>query len=622
MMNKLYIAINHLITKIILILTIILFIFTGISNYFINENENYVAKVNGEIINNTQIEQALQKEYKDMKLKLGDQYFMVVNNTKYMKQIRTQILSQLIDNILLNQYFKKIGLNINDNQIKNIIKKTPEFQINGKFNNEKYLNLIHNIGYTGNDYAEYIKQQLINQQIIKIFNNFGFIVPEESENIAKLLLQKRKVRLTKINLDKLKITQPFNENELKEYYYKNKNNFIIPEQIKLNYITINTNLIKNQIKINNKDINNYYEKYKNNFTYPEKKNYSIIQLKTKKEANIILNQLKNGANFSQLAKNKSIDIISKNNGGQIGWIESENTIEDIKKANLIKIGQISNILKSSIGYIIIRLNNIQPKKIKLKNEVYLDIIDKIKYKKILDLYSILLKKINIAIHNENQSLMKISKITHLKIQKTNWFTYKNIPNTLNFKPIIESIFNKTFINKKIMLNKHPKIININKNQSFIIYITDYKPIHNESFKNIKYHIIKLIKHNKALQQAQLKIKELLLQCQQNACENVITSSKLYNNILYNITLTSENHPLVENIFSLPHPIKNKPIYSISKDNLNNPILITLYSIIPGILQKNDIKIFTQKIEESINSISFYSLLTKLRKNAKINIIST
>ncbi|CUR53450.1 Peptidyl-prolyl cis-trans isomerase D [Serratia symbiotica] len=622
MMNKLYIAINHLITKIILILTIILFIFTGISNYFINENENYVAKVNGEIINNTQIEQALQKEYKDMKLKLGDQYFMVVNNTKYMKQIRTQILSQLIDNILLNQYFKKIGLNINDNQIKNIIKKTPEFQINGKFNNEKYLNLIHNIGYTGNDYAEYIKQQLINQQIIKIFNNFGFIVPEESENIAKLLLQKRKVRLTKINLDKLKITQPFNKNELKEYYYKNKNNFIIPEQIKLNYITINTNLIKNQIKINNKDINNYYEKYKNNFTYPEKKNYSIIQLKTKKEANIILNQLKNGANFSQLAKNKSIDIISKNNGGQIGWIESENTIEDIKKANLIKIGQISNILKSSIGYIIIRLNNIQPKKIKLKNEVYLDIIDKIKYKKILDLYSILLKKINIAIHNENQSLMKISKITHLKIQKTNWFTYKNIPNTLNFKPIIESIFNKTFINKKIMLNKHPKIININKNQSFIIYITDYKPIHNESFKNIKYHIIKLIKHNKALQQAQLKIKELLLQCQQNACENVITSSKLYNNILYNITLTSENHPLVENIFSLPHPIKNKPIYSISKDNLNNPILITLYSIIPGILQKNDIKIFTQKIEESINSISFYSLLTKLRKNAKINIIST
>ncbi|MCG4322919.1 peptidylprolyl isomerase, partial [Escherichia coli] len=51
----------------------------------------------------------------------------------------------------------------------------------------------------------------------------------------------------------------------------------------------------------------------------------------------------------------STDIISRRTGGELGWLEPETTADELKQANLTEKGQLSGVVKSSVGFLIVRI---------------------------------------------------------------------------------------------------------------------------------------------------------------------------------------------------------------------------------------------------------------------------
>lgn len=166
MMDNLRAASNHVVLKIILGLIILSFVLTGVGNYLIGGNNDYAAKVNGQEISRGQLEQAFNSERSRQQQMLGDQFSQLASNDGYMQQIRQQALSQLIDQALLDSYIKDLHLSISDDQVKQAIFNQQAFQTNGKFDNAKYLSLISNMGFSADQYAEALRKQLSNQQLI------------------------------------------------------------------------------------------------------------------------------------------------------------------------------------------------------------------------------------------------------------------------------------------------------------------------------------------------------------------------------------------------------------------------------------------------------------------------
>lgn len=82
-----------------------------------------------------------------------------------------------------------------------------------------------------------------------------------------------------------------------------------------------------------------------------------------------------------IAKEKSTDIISRNNGGELGWLEPETTPDEVKAANLSEKGQLSDVIKSSVGYLIVRLNDIKPELVKPLSEVHDELAKSLSRKK-------------------------------------------------------------------------------------------------------------------------------------------------------------------------------------------------------------------------------------------------
>ncbi|ASL81714.1 peptidylprolyl isomerase [Serratia marcescens] len=617
MMDNLRAAANHVVLKIILALIILSFVLTGVGNYLIGGSGDYAAKVNGQTIERAQLEQAFQSERSRMQQQLGDQFSALAGNEGYMQQMRRQVLSQLIDNMLLDQYAKKLGLTVSDDQIKDAIRKAPYFQTNGQFDNAKYLDLIGRMGYTADNFAQSMRQQLVNQQVIQAFGDSGFVLPSESQAMAALVLQERDVRLATIDLKALQAKQSAGDDELKAYYDQNKNSFIAPEQVKVSYIPLDAASMQDKVKVSEEDISAYYDQHKSSYGQPERKNYSVIQLKTEAEANAALDELKKGADFATLAKEKSTDIISRRTGGELGWLEPETTADELKQANLTEKGQLSGVVKSSVGFLIVRLNDIEPEKLKPLSEVHDAIAKQVQQEKAVDAYYALQQKVSEAATSDNESLASAEEAAGVKAAQSDWFTRDNIPAALNFKPVVQAIFDGSLIGENGAPGSNSDVITVDGDRAFVVRVSGHKPEGIEPFDQVKDRVADLVKRNKALQAAKLQGEKLLVELKQGKGDEAMKAAGLSFGAVQKMARAPEDSQLVESVFALPHPQDGKPVYGMSQDRQDNVVLIALDAVKPGTLPEDEMKTFVGKMEEGATGVSFDSLLASLRKEAKI-----
>ncbi|GAA3880994.1 peptidylprolyl isomerase [Gibbsiella dentisursi] len=617
MMDNLRAAANHVVLKIILALIIVSFVLTGVGNYLIGGSGDYAAKVNGQVIERAQLEQAFQSERSRMQQQLGDQFSALAGNEGYMQQMRRQVLSQLIDNMLLDQYAKKLGLSISDDQVKDAIRKASYFQTNGQFDNAKYLDLISRMGYSAENFAQYMRQQLVNQQVIQGVANSGFILPAESQAMAELVLQERDVRLATLDLQALIAKQAASDDELSAYYDQHKNSFIAPEQVKVSYIPMDAAAMQDKQAATDAEIAAYYDQHKSSYGQPERKNYSIIQVKTEDEAKALLEQLKGGADFAALAKEKSTDIISSRNGGELGWLEPETTADELKQANLTEKGQLSGVVASSVGYLIVRLNDIQPEQIKPLSEVRDAIAQQVKQEKAVDAYYALQQKVSEAATSDNESLASAEEAAGEKAVETGWFTRDNVPAALNFKQLTQAIFDGSLIGENGAPGSNSDVINVEGDRAFVVRVTGHKPEGIEPFDNVKDKVAELVKRSKAEQEAKLQGEKLLVELKQGKGDEAMKAAGLSFGSVQKMARAPEDSPLVESVFALPHPQEGKPVYGMSQDRQDNVVLIALDAVKPGTLPENEMKTFAEKMQESATGVTFDSLLANLRTEAKI-----
>ncbi|CNE65607.1 peptidyl-prolyl cis-trans isomerase [Yersinia nurmii] len=617
MMDNLRAAANNVVLKIILALIMLSFILTGVGGYLIGGSNDYAAKVNGQEISRAQLERVMQSERSRLQQQLGEQFSVLAGNEGYMQQLRQQVLGQLINNMLLDQYAKQLGLTASDDQVKEFIRQLPDFQTNGQFDNSKYLELVTRGGYSLDQFAQLQRQQLINQQLLQAFNDSSFALPAEATAMSELILQQRDVRLATLDLKALQAQQKVTDEELKAYYDQNKNSFIAPEEMKVSFIAMDAAAMQDKITVTEEDIAAYYDQHKSSFTQPERRNYSVIQFKTEADAKAVLDELKKGADFATLAKEKSTDIISRKNGGELGWLEPGTTVDELKEANLTEKGQLSGVVKSSVGYLIVRLNDIKPEQVKPLSEVHDSLASKVKQEKAVDAYYALQQKVSEAATSDNESLASAEEAAGGKAKQTGWFTRDSIPAEVNFKPVVQAIFDGALVGENGAPGSNSDVITVDGDRAFVIRIDGHKPEGVQPFDQVRDQVAELVKRQKAEQQARVDGEKILTALKQGKGEEAMKAAGLSFGEKKSIARAPNDDQLVQTVFGLPHPQADKPVYGLSQDRQDNVVLIELLSVTPGKLPEGEMAGFIAKMEEGIGSVTLDALMANLHKQATI-----
>jgi peptidyl-prolyl cis-trans isomerase D len=192
--------------------------------------------------------------------------------------------------------------------------------------------------------------------------------------------------------------------ELKAYYDAHQKSYAnsIPEKRKIKYAIIDQAKVAAGVQVTQDDLQAYYNQHRDQYRVAEQAKVSHILIKTplpgadgkvdekgvadaQKRAQDVLNQLKAGAKFEDLAKKYSEDPGSAKEGGSLGWIGKGRTVPEFEKAAFsLPKGQISDLVKSSYGFHIIRVDDRQDAHMKTLDEVKAEIDPILKQQKAQD----------------------------------------------------------------------------------------------------------------------------------------------------------------------------------------------------------------------------------------------
>ncbi|SLM64032.1 peptidylprolyl isomerase [Dickeya aquatica] len=616
MMDNLRAAANNVVLKIILALIVGSFVLTGVGDYLIRGSGDYAAKVNGQEITRAQLEQGVQNERARQQEMLGDNFSALASNEGYMQQLRGQVMSQLIDETLIVQYAHTLGLNISDEQVKQAIFSVPEFQTNNRFDNQKYLAQIRQLGLTPDAYAQFLRKQLLTQQLIRGLGNTDFVLQQELNNLVAMAAQDRTIRTATLDLNARAKNLTVSDDEVKSFYDQNKNRYQAPEQFKVSYIMLDAASIMDKTRVDDADISAYYEQHKSEFTQPERKKYSVIQLKTQEEANAALEQLKKGADFAALAKEKSTDIVSRRNGGIWGGMDEGSTVDEIKQAGLKQKGQLSDVIKSSVGFLVIRLDDIQVQRVKGLDEVRSALAEKVKREKALDAFYALQQKISEAASNDNESLASAEKVANVKAQQTDWFNRDNVPAALNFQPVTQAVFGGSLVGDNGTPGSNSDVISVDGDRAFVLRVAEHKPQTTQPIEQVRDQVLQALKRQKAEQQATVDAEKILADLKQGKSDSLAAAGLSFSaaKVLSSVT---QSDALGQTVFSMPQPKKDKPAYAVARDQEGNVVLVALDEIKPHALSDDQKKQFGNQLEQTSMGALFDTLLGSLRTQAKI-----
>ena len=183
------------------------------------------------------------------------------------------------------------------------------------------------------------------------------------------------------------------DEELKAFYESHKASYAnsVPEKRKVKYAVIETSKAEADVQVTPDDLRTYYDQHRDQYRMPEQVKVSHILIKTplagpdgkvdekgvaeaQHRAEDLLKQIKGGAKLEDLAKKYSEDPGSAKQGGSLGWIGKGQTVPEFEKAAFsLPKGQISDLVKSSYGFHIIRVDDKQEAHMKSLDEVKAEI---------------------------------------------------------------------------------------------------------------------------------------------------------------------------------------------------------------------------------------------------------
>jgi parvulin-like peptidyl-prolyl isomerase len=124
-----------------------------------------------------------------------------------------------------------------------------------------------------------------------------------------------------------------------------------------------------QINITEETVKEYYENNQESFARPDLYNIQQITVKNSDDAEVIFENLQNGADFSWWAKTKSIDSAASK-GGNAGWLKKSALPAPVKEIiDTLQPGDLTPIIEMNSYYMIVRLKDKTIGKVKEYEEV-------------------------------------------------------------------------------------------------------------------------------------------------------------------------------------------------------------------------------------------------------------
>jgi len=474
-------------------LIILPFAFWGVDSYTRSGKSEGAAYVNDMKISQNEFEFALRQQQARLRQQLGDNFDATMMNGP---EMRRAVMDNLIAQRLLIDRARKENLVVTDDQIARVIGGIEAFRENGKFDKKKYVEVLSSQNMSPVIFESRLRDELLGQQVQEAYSQNGYVSESVVDRIIRLNEQQRVVSISQIPKKQFESQAKVEVEEIKNYYETNSEEFREGEQVRIEYVKLSVDDLMSKVSINKNELLDYYDQHLVEFGTPEERQAAHILISVnpdasqfdidaaKSKAEKLLKQVKESpSKFAELARNNSQDSGSATNGGDLGFFGRGMMVKPFEDATFsLKVGEISDLVKSDFGYHIIKLLNVKPSRALSFDEVREGIANQLRLKKASDMFAELAEKFSNLVYEQSDTLKPAAELIGGEVkQLKEWLVKEG-----NFtEPWQSSIMPAVLSDEAIKDRRNTAAIEVAENTLVSARVLDYKPSAVRDFKLVQ-----------------------------------------------------------------------------------------------------------------------------------------
>ncbi|MBP7148654.1 MAG: peptidyl-prolyl cis-trans isomerase [Acidobacteria bacterium] len=376
-------------TKWILLLIVFSFLFFFGVDWWSNWDDRnqpggmWVARVNGQYVPVEQwrnIARRMDEQYRQM---LGGQY------EQFRKNLNVEMAAarQAVQQMLVVQDARRLGLTVSDDELSAAIHNMPVFQRDGQFiGGQLYHQLIQRGAFqpynSTQEFEAFLREQLLVEKWQGLIRSSVVVSEDEVREEYRRRHEKVNLEYVALPLEKYQSQSAPTAAEVGAWYESHKDRYRQGEGRRASYVLIDDRAVESKVQVSDDEIRAYYEQHQDLFTRPEERHARHVLIKVEPDADQatidaaqakaeqIAEKARSGADFAQLAQENSDDPGSKARGGDLGFFPRGRMVPEFDEAVFtLEKGKIAGPVRTSFGFHVIKLEDIQPGGVRPLEEV-------------------------------------------------------------------------------------------------------------------------------------------------------------------------------------------------------------------------------------------------------------
>ena len=583
----------------------------GIQDYASRSANNSIATVNGEDIDINIYYQELNSQQRNLQQQLGAAYTQEIDNV-----LKQTLIDSLINEKLIENYADSLDIVTLDDEVRSVIEMNQAFLVDGVFSQDRYTQLLRLNSYSPAGY-ELAQSKALNREQIKInLNGSAFMSSAQTEQLNDLASQQRDVSYIAIQTENFEDEVSVTQSQISDYFNDNRSSFVEGRKVKVDFVELTLDAMEEPESPSAEDLQNLYDENEELYTNPERRRAQHILVENEDLANDLLGQIKEGADFAELAKANSEDTSSNEEGGDLGFFESGLMGAEFDEAAFaMNIGDVSDVVATDYGYFhIIKLTDIEPKTIQNFEEVESQLASLyVKNAKEKELFGLLEEFVNLSYE---ESLDMVADQFNLEMQTSDYFA----EGSSDYDPkFVASAFSSAVIDE----GENSEVMEINSEKFVVLALSDLQSERERDLNEVESQIEATLKSSAAKEIID-DLAENIASALSNGDEQ--TASQLINE--NNLEWVSEGwisraselpFGVTSKSFTLAKPEEGRNTYSSESASRLTSLVIELAGVrTPE--EETDTGIAALYLSQENNEM-FSSLIKQLRENAEIKVFT-
>ena len=303
-----------------------------------------------------------------------------------------EILENIVkESIILKELFsqsaEKIGLNIDDKKLNQIIINDPSFYTDGSFDADLLKGFLSRLDMNPESFKEYIKSKYLALNIQNVIDEGVIFNLNDVRKFISSNNQTRDISFSRISLVDESLKEDLKEGEALDFYKENRFLYISPLSFTYKTLEFDRESFTSSVSVSDEEIFKEQDAlYKNYLPQKRVSHIEISYSENNKEekfslAENILSELSNNViSFNEAVTKYSTDLSTNNNRGDLGYTDGSIFPDEFEKElKIIGPNEISKIIDLTSSFHIIKYS--EEKNINLSRE---EIKEKIVFTKTSD----------------------------------------------------------------------------------------------------------------------------------------------------------------------------------------------------------------------------------------------